>query len=190
VTTVYVAARVPAIQAGLRAMLDQPGLELADHLPADVVVATSAELLEDGASGSSAQAVVLLTADERQAGALQALGLRGWAVLPEDARAEQLAAAVHAAAEGLVAVPSSAASAVLPAQPTEVADPLLEALTPRELEVLQLVSHGLSNKLIARQLGISEHTVKFHVSSTYAKLGAASRTEAVSMAARKGLITL
>jgi DNA-binding NarL/FixJ family response regulator len=70
------------------------------------------------------------------------------------------------------------------------ADPELETLTAREREVLQLVSQGLSNKLIARELQVSEHTVKFHISSIFAKLGAASRTEAISRGARQGLITL
>ena len=65
-----------------------------------------------------------------------------------------------------------------------------EALTVREREVLELLSRGLPNKLIARRLQISEHTVKFHVSSIYAKLGASSRTDAVSRGVRKGLITL
>ena len=65
-----------------------------------------------------------------------------------------------------------------------------EPLTTRELEVLELLSQGLPNKQIARRLQISEHTVKFHVSSIYAKLGASSRTEAVGRGARAGLITL
>jgi len=65
-----------------------------------------------------------------------------------------------------------------------------EALTARESEVLELLSRGLPNKLIARRLQISEHTVKFHVSSIYAKLGASSRTDAVSRGVRRGLITL
>jgi len=66
----------------------------------------------------------------------------------------------------------------------------VEALTAREREVLELLSRGLPNKLIARRLQISEHTVKFHVSSIYAKLGATSRTDAVSRGVRRGLITL
>jgi len=65
-----------------------------------------------------------------------------------------------------------------------------ETLTAREREVLELLSRGLPNKLIARRLQISEHTVKFHVSSIYAKLGATSRTDAVSRGVRSGLITL
>jgi two-component system, NarL family, nitrate/nitrite response regulator NarL len=67
---------------------------------------------------------------------------------------------------------------------------LVEALTPRELEVLSLVAEGLPNKSIAARLGISDQTVKFHVSMIYAKLGAVNRTDAVRRAVRQGLLTL
>ena len=67
---------------------------------------------------------------------------------------------------------------------------LLEPLTPRELEVVELLAEGLSNQAIASRLGISEHTVKFHVSSICGKLGAENRTDAVRRAVRQGLITL
>jgi DNA-binding NarL/FixJ family response regulator len=69
-------------------------------------------------------------------------------------------------------------------------DAPIETLTPRESEVLQLLARGLPNKQIAYQLKISEHTVKFHISSVYSKLGAANRTEAVRAGARHGLIVL
>jgi DNA-binding NarL/FixJ family response regulator len=65
-----------------------------------------------------------------------------------------------------------------------------EALTPREREVLELLAHGLSNRQIADALAISEHTAKFHVASVSAKLGASSRTEAVRLGVRRGLIAL
>ena len=64
------------------------------------------------------------------------------------------------------------------------------ALTPRELEVLALLAEGASNKLIARRLGISVHTAKFHVASIMAKLGAGSRTEAVTIGMRRGLVAI
>ena len=69
-------------------------------------------------------------------------------------------------------------------------DEVSEELTPRELEVIQLLAQGLQNKEIAAQLSISERTVKFHVSSILAKLGAGNRTEAVALAAQKGLVDL
>jgi DNA-binding NarL/FixJ family response regulator len=68
--------------------------------------------------------------------------------------------------------------------------PPAEALTEREAQVLQLLAQGLANKQIAAALGISEHTVKFHISAVYAKLGASSRTEAVRLGVRQGLIVL
>jgi DNA-binding NarL/FixJ family response regulator len=69
-------------------------------------------------------------------------------------------------------------------------DAIAESLTPRELEVLELLAEGLPNKAIARRLGISDQTVKFHVSSIAGKLGAANRTDAVRRAVRRGLLTL
>ena len=68
--------------------------------------------------------------------------------------------------------------------------PLEEHLTRRELEVLEVLAEGLSNRAIASRLGISEHTVKFHVASIFAKLGAENRTDAVRRGVRQGLITL
>jgi len=68
--------------------------------------------------------------------------------------------------------------------------PLEEHLTPRELEVLQVLAEGLSNRAIAERLHISEHTVKFHVASIFGKLGAENRTDAVTRGVRQGLITL
>ena len=66
----------------------------------------------------------------------------------------------------------------------------MEPLTPREIEVLRLLSLGLANKEIAARLGISEHTVKFHLSAIYSKLGAANRAEAVRRGLQRGLIPL
>ena len=68
--------------------------------------------------------------------------------------------------------------------------PAPQALTPREIEVLTMLAEGLGNKAIARRLNISEHTVKFHVGSIFSKLNASSRTEAVTLGARQGLIML
>ena len=73
---------------------------------------------------------------------------------------------------------------------TELAAGAGEPLTPRERDVLQLMAEGLPNKLIAARLSISEHTAKFHVSAIMTKLGAASRTEAVTIGARRGLLIL
>src|SRR5215216_1807387 len=82
---------------------------------------------------------------------------------------------------------------VLPPPALDVADdetPAPESLTPREIEVLELIAEGLPNKAIADRLGISDQTVKFHVASISGKLGAINRTDAVRRAFRRGLITL
>ncbi len=124
---------------------------------------------------------------------LRALDLRGWGMVPLDAPATQLQAAVMAAAQGLITLPRVQAQRLYARRPVAEAITIEEpdvSLTIREREVLELVGQGLSNKLIARQLQISEHTVKFHVSSISSKLGAASRTDAVRRGLRHGLITL
>ena len=120
------------------------------------------------------------------------LGVR--AVLPRRATAEEILQAVLAAAAGLVVLHPDAIDLLLPVlssvtQPVDEANPV-QALTPREIEVLGMLAEGLGNKAIARRLSISEHTVKFHVSSIFTKLNARSRTEAVTLGARQGLIML
>jgi len=112
--------------------------------------------------------------------------------LPSEVSAEQLRAALEAAAAGLVVVHPSELSGVLPERAVLSAPlrELPEPLTPREREVLQMISAGLGNKEIAARLSISEHTVKFHVASILGKLGASSRTEAVSIGIRHGLVLL
>ena len=67
-------------------------------------------------------------------------------------------------------------------------DPLVEALTPRETQVLTLVADGLSNKAVAARLGVSDETVKFHLTSIFGKLGASNRTDAVRQGLRRGMV--
>lgn len=83
-----------------------------------------------------------------------------------------------------------AADAVLVATPERDRDLLAEPLTPRETEVVDLLVEGLSNKVIAQRLGISDQTVKFHVAALCGKLGAVNRTDAVRRAIRRGLVTV
>ena len=106
------------------------------------------------------------------------------AILPRDAPAEQIVAALHAATAGLIAIPLEAALALIPAASTSE----VENLTPREMETLEMLAEGLSNKQIAARLRISEHTAKFHVNSILGKLDAGTRTEAVMRGLRSGLI--
>jgi two-component system, NarL family, nitrate/nitrite response regulator NarL len=128
--------------------------------------------------------VLAVLADAEQAG--EALGAGAQGVVLRDVDAGRLAAAVRAVAEGLLVLDgAAAASALRPAPPLAAA---VEPLTPREQEVLQLLAEGLSNKRIGARLGISDHTVKFHVNAILGKLGAQSRTEALAHAARLGLV--
>jgi DNA-binding NarL/FixJ family response regulator len=158
---------------------------------ADVVLVADEEMLEETAlsvAEDGTQALVLLYEDDHAASRLRSLPLRGWGLVAPDAPPEELGAAVAAAAQGLIVLPRSLTERLLQ-QPAAVEE-LSEPLTSREREVLELLGRGLSNKLIARDLHISEHTVKFHVSSLYAKLGVNNRAEAVSQGARHGLISL
>jgi DNA-binding NarL/FixJ family response regulator len=159
---------------------------------ADVVLLADEGLLEEAAiavAEDGTQALVLISDDDHAASRLRALPLRGWGVVPPDAPPEELAAATTAAAQGLVVLPKPLTERLLQ-EPGSSVEELSEPLTVREREVLELLGRGLSNKLIARELHISEHTVKFHISSLYAKLGVNNRAEAVSRGARYGLISL
>ena len=206
-TRVFVVAPTPTLRAGLRSMLadveatdllvvGEAGLS-AEPVPApplaeaDVVLVADEELLEETAlsvSEDGTQSLLLLSEDEGGVSRLRALSLRGWGVVPPDAPSEGLGAAVVAVAQGLTVLPKTLAERLLD-EPTAVEE-LSEPLTARESEVLDLLGRGLSNKMIARELHISEHTVKFHISSLYSKLGVSNRAEAVSQGARRGLISL
>ncbi len=133
--------------------------------------------------GSETLPVVVLSED-RLTARLVGLGIR--AVLPREAMPEQIVAALYAAAAGLIALPVEVHSLMIPV----AADSTVENLTPRELEALEMLAEGLSNKQIAAHLNISEHTAKFHVNSILNKLGAGTRTEAVMRALRRGLLRI
>jgi len=206
-TRVFVVALAPMIRAGLRSMLatidgfdvrvvgeaasptgSGPELALSQ---ADVVLMADEELLEETAlavADDGTQALVLLSEDDHAVSRLRSLPLRGWGVVAPDAPPEELRAAVAATAQGLIVLPKPLTERLL--QVPAAVEELSEPLTAREREVLEFLGRGLSNKLIARELHISEHTVKFHVSSLYAKLGVNNRAEAVSQGARHGLISL
>ncbi|MCU0493602.1 MAG: response regulator transcription factor [Chloroflexaceae bacterium] len=196
---VFIIAPTLTLRAGLRALLAQADITIVGEAAAfpvalpvcDVLLLANAALLPDTVQvpGSLGEvALVLLADDPRLALRLRRMPLRGWALVSPDASESELHAAVLAATQGMVALPQALAVSLLSQAPTP--ESLDDTLTPREREVLELIGQGLPNKLIALQLNISEHTVKFHISSIFAKLGAASRTEAVSLGARRGLIAL
>jgi len=124
--------------------------------------------------------------DERIIAAVEA-GAAGY--LLKGAPRAELFAAVRTVAAGGSLLASVASSAVLRRVRGEL-PPGGPSLTPREREVLETLARGLGNKQIAAELGVSERTVKFHVSSLFAKLGAGNRTEAVTIAARAGLVSV
>jgi two-component system, NarL family, nitrate/nitrite response regulator NarL len=154
---------------------------------ADVVLwdSGSSPLTLDADDGAAAH-ILVLTSDEREAAQALAEGARG--VLPREVSADRLVMAVSAVHEGLLVIDESFSDAVgvRHGPVTRLAEPL----TSRELQVLALLSEGLSNKAIASRLEISESTAKFHVAAILGKLGVGSRAEAIVQAARLGLVVL
>jgi DNA-binding NarL/FixJ family response regulator len=166
--------------------------EDADVLLVEVPNQAVEELLEALASTGLTKetAVVVLVDQSAPVWAGQALqaGIRG--VLRGDADPQQLALAVEAAANGLVVLDPGEVRAERSSSARPVTLELSEPLTVRERQVLQMLAGGLGNKEIASRLKISEHTAKFHVASILGKFGASSRTEAVAIGLRRGLILL
>lgn len=168
-----------------------PDLILLDHAAGDD---EALERLERLLAGRAGLAALVLGAERTEEALLEALatGARGY--LPRDTGGDELAAAVRAVAVGLLVLHPVPAAPLLERLLERPRTPLPtgpgETLTPRELEVLQALADGLTNRAIARRLAVSENTVKFHVSSILTKLDAASRAEAVALAARRGLLLL
>ncbi len=164
---------------------------LAD-LETPALAADMVGFLDGAPAGTGA---IALIDDPDPAWVRSALGASINAILARDAGADDLLLAIQAAEAGLVLLhPMSVrglATERLP-QPAEdlVEEDIVEELTGRERQVLRLVSAGFGNKEIAARLAISEHTVKFHISSILGKLNVASRTEAVSLGIRRGLIPI
>ena len=167
-------------RAGFESVLEgSVGIKLVDSPSrADVVLRDD---LPEGSEGPGTVPIVVLS-DEPLTSQLLHRGVH--AILPHDAAAEQIVAALYAASAGLIAVPVEASALMTPA----ASESEVESLTPREMETLEMLAEGLSNKQIAACLHISEHTAKFHVNSILGKLGAGTRTEAVVRGLRSGLL--
>jgi DNA-binding NarL/FixJ family response regulator len=194
------AARIEAMLRGdprWRVVVGVP-TELADlvdeHTPAIVIVAMPLQgvtrTFEALSDVSRIPSVILLASEPHEAWSAQARRVGVRAVLRSDVTAGELEAAMAAAAAGLFVLHPDA----LRVSPVSISGPPGSiggvALTPRELEILEMMAEGLSNRTIAAHLEISGYTVKFHVASILAKLGAVSRTEAVTLGVRHGLISL
>ena len=193
-------------RAGLAALLaDQPGCTVVGQMAASEYASLEpgvfsadlvlwdlgwdpAAVLEVLETTESATPAVVLVLDESYANEAWAAGARG--LLQREVDVATLMGALIAVSQGLAVLDPELSPAFSVPQASE-RPPLTQAvLTPRELEVLGLIGDGLPNKTIAGRLDISEHTVKFHVNAILGKLGAQSRTEAVTLATRMGLITL
>jgi two-component system, NarL family, response regulator YdfI len=198
-------------RAGLEALLKKtPTIEFAGSLHSPLAVAQYAAQLQpdvilldlENSSGSDASpalpripgsfpAVALIDQPSADwtAHALRS-GVR--AILPRDSGMDDILAAIQAAHSGLVLLDPDVTQNLASRVPTQAPQRAarLDDLTPREIEVLRMLGEGLGNREMASRLGISDHTVKFHISSILDKLGAATRTEAVTMGIRMGIILL
>jgi DNA-binding NarL/FixJ family response regulator len=203
-------ARYASVRAGLASMLeDASDLKIVGEVtgggdfdetfasdPADVILCDAeADEARDVIKCASEHdaAIVLLDNTVDVAQTLSTATLRGWALLPKDAERDEIRAALRAVVNGLVTLDRSIALSLLrPTIASAGATAIVEVdvLTAREKEILTLMAEGLPNKQIAIRLSISLHTVKFHVASILAKLGVQSRTEAVTLGIRQGLVIL
>lgn len=199
-TRVVIAAPTAVMRAGLEALVSSdPEIELAGSFPDlasveelrpnVVLAAIPFDELGPPHDGPSPP-IVLVSGETEPAWTLEALRLGVRAVLSRDASPGEVLAAVEAAGHGMAVVDPGELEGLLAASnaPAMASEP--SVLTPRELEVLRMMAEGAANKNIAWKLGISEHTVKFHVASILGKLHAGTRTEAVAIGMRKGLILI
>ena len=206
-TRVCVAAPAPVLRAGLRAILNNiNGIDEVYEISmleefelfasnTDLLVLTpgaaSSADLRDFLESAPAISILIMVADDLDPTFIPAdLSGRAWGILPLEASAEELGAAIHALAAGLLVGMPALVNPLIGDIPTNQGEQLIDPLTEREIEVLQLLAQGMANKQIALQLGISEHTVKFHISGIYTKFGVTNRTAAVRLGVRWGLITL
>jgi DNA-binding NarL/FixJ family response regulator len=186
-----VVARDPLVRSGLAAVVAAyPGLVLKEAL-ADCDAAPAADVVvwdePESRNRGSISPVLALVSEAHEARQALRSGARG--ALSRSAPAHTIAPAALAVASGHWVLDDSFASALLHVgADTSAAAPAL--LSRREQEVLELLSEGLSNRDVAERLGISHHTAKFHVNAILDKLGATTRTEAVVLAARSGLLSL
>jgi len=200
-----IAASSALVRAGLEAVIRQsPVLVLAGTAHLDDLGERIRELEPDvvvveGAGNEESldlllklgPVFVLLAKDEDWPGMAQKLGSGIGAVLPPNASPQEITSAIEAAGNGLVVLhPDVLAALELAETRPRTREEGNSRLTAREIEVLVMLAEGLANKNIAWRLGISEHTVKFHISSIFTKLNASSRAEAVAIGMRQGILLL
>lgn len=197
---VAVMAESMALRIGLREVINHlpnlgvvvaggPDMELRAGLADVLVIVPPVDL----ARLAEPQAILFLTDDPAEVQQLQSAQPGAWGALPVNAGEDELEIAIRALAEGLwIGAPALLRGLFYPRP--QLIYPRNEdqavSLTEREIEVLQLATQGLANKQMASLLEISEHTIKFHLSAIYSKLGVSSRTEAVRSGVRSGLVVL
>lgn len=202
---VAIIAPTLAVRIGLRTLLNTSDLiQVIAELPdpqegvdgfenADIIVIHDDSLSDywQSLTNRKLQLAILWVNDDPQAvQILRQLSLCSWGIVSTDTTDDELVAACIAVNQGLIVAPASYLESALGEISFTNSSSLIESLTPREKEVLQLLAQGLANKQIALILDISKHTVKFHISSLYGKLGATNRTEAVRLGLQFGLIAL
>lgn len=205
---VVVIAVSPVIRMGLSAMLDdnpklavvESGVDLdsltskIEQLQPDVVLYDWNGNDYETITQQLVSATIILTdeLEDINLGTVLAAGVKG--ILPQDSEESEIIAAIEAVASGLVVLHPEIVDNLGLHKETNLQKKSdldsIQTLTPREIEILQMLTRGLSNKAIAQQLHISDHTVKFHVSSIFQKLNVSTRTEAVAVGVRLGLIML
>ncbi|TDE84847.1 response regulator transcription factor [Deinococcus sp. S9] len=189
--SVQLALHSPLVRAGVEALLTSAGVSVVEE--GGTVLVVDDTWLERSAELTGAGAVVAL-GSVAWAGLLPEVTSGGWAVLSPDAAPTELLAGILGAAAGLAVLPPTLLPSLFSAgeDEEEAALPLSGdvTLTPRERDVLALLAAGLSNKRAARELGVSESTVKFHVQAVYSKLGVQSRAAAVTRGIQLGLLSV
>jgi NarL family two-component system response regulator LiaR len=202
---VLIANHQPIVRHGVRALIaNEPNLEvvgetddggeavrLARQLRPDVILIDLSMPTMDGISATRmirtelrATQVIVMTGIDEGASAVEAIRAGAAAYLLKNARTDDLLRTIHGAGAGQVALPAQAAARMVRLVGGR------DVLSPRETEVLNLVAHGLANKQVGRELGITESTVKTHVTGIFSKLGLLSRTQLALYAARTGLVAL
>ena len=194
---VFLVARDAGVREALRRRLDPAVVTVvgesdrfrdARRSDVDVIVAESGV---PTAAGGDDTAPMVIVGDERARRRPPAGGrARAWGVVPAAASRTELTAAVATVALGFIVLPAAGAHRLDEEDGGRADIPVDEELTPRELEVLELLAQGLGNREIAGALGISEHTVKFHLAAIFGKLGVTTRTGAVRQVVRRGVLAL
>ncbi|MBD1846297.1 response regulator transcription factor [Cyanobacteria bacterium FACHB-63] len=191
---VFIIAQSLVTQAGLTALLS-PDLEIAGSAirPASIASAidpsdaTVILIEQDALADFSEVEIPIVLLIEESSAIADYLQSNVRSILPSDVSREQLIEAIKATSAGLTVLhPDLVESLLIPTVRSSEPAPL----TPREIEVLRMLAEGLGNKAIAQHLNLSEHTVKFHISSIFSKLDVSSRTEAVILGAKQGWILL